>query len=259
MLKDLTPPTDAPEAQTDRAAELQEKWQTERGQVWEIGRHRLMCGDSTSEKDVGILIGDGNAETLVFDPPWDNAPLADKLNHSLIFTDSSRVGETIERFGSPTWLFVWDCVTSWYTPNRPLKRGKLALWYGPLETYEFDGAHYGAVGNSREVSNTRGTYTYVPDHRGKHLSDVFVSQITKLHSAGEHSYSKPFEWVKMLIANCTDGEIYDPFLGSGTTMVAAEQLNRTCYGMEIDPGYCGVVLERMSDTGLEPTVIERGN
>ena len=42
-------------------------------------------------------------------------------------------------------------------------------------------------------------------------------------------------------------------------MAAAEQLNRTCYGMEIDPGYCGVVLERMRDTGLEPTVIERGN
>ena len=56
-----------------------------------------------------------------------------------------------------------------------------------------------------------------------------------------------------------EGDVYDPFLGSGTTMVAAEQLNRTCYGMEIDPGYCGVVLERMSDTGLEPTVIERDN
>tara|TARA_R100000664_G_scaffold12082_1_gene19460 strand:- start:11331 stop:11513 length:183 start_codon:yes stop_codon:yes gene_type:complete len=59
--------------------------------------------------------------------------------------------------------------------------------------------------------------------------------------------------------NYSDATVADAFMGSGTTMVAAEQLDRTCYGMEIDPGYCGVVLERMSDTGLEPTVIERDN
>ena len=51
-----------------------------------------------------------------------------------------------------------------------------------------------------------------------------------------------------------EGDVYDPFLGSGTTMVAAEQLDRTCYGMEIDPGYCAVILERMNLMGLEGTI-----
>ena len=48
--------------------------------------------------------------------------------------------------------------------------------------------------------------------------------------------------------------VYDPFLGSGTTMVAAQQLNRICYGMEIEPKYCSVTLERMSEMGLEPVL-----
>jgi DNA modification methylase len=48
----------------------------------------------------------------------------------------------------------------------------------------------------------------------------------------------------MLIANCTHGDIYDPFLGSGTTLIAAEQLGRKCYGMEISPAYCDVIVKR---------------
>lgn len=49
-----------------------------------------------------------------------------------------------------------------------------------------------------------------------------------------------------------DGAVYDPFLGSGTTMVAAEQLGRICYGIEISPAYCGVILQRMKDCGMNP-------
>jgi DNA modification methylase len=61
---------EAPEAQTDRAAELQEVWRVERGQVWQCGRHRLMCGDSTSSDDVGRLVGDDKAVLCHADPPY---------------------------------------------------------------------------------------------------------------------------------------------------------------------------------------------
>jgi len=60
----------------------------------------------------------------------------------------------------------------------------------------------------------------------------------------------------MLIGNCTDGDVFDPFLGSGTTMVATEQLGRTCYGMEIEPKCVAVTLQRMADMGLAPVLHE---
>ena len=73
-----------------------------------------------------------------------------------------------------------------------------------------------------------------------------------------HPTMKPVELIARAIKNSSqEGEIiYDPFLGSGTTMVAAEQLRRVCYGMEIAPGYVAVTLERLNKMGLEPKLIE---
>ena len=53
-----------------------------------------------------------------------------------------------------------------------------------------------------------------------------------------------------------DGDLYDPFIGSGTTMVAAQQLNRKCYGMEIDPAFCAVALQRMDDMGVTAELVD---
>lgn len=66
-----------------------------------------------------------------------------------------------------------------------------------------------------------------------------------------HPTQKPLECMLRSVSN-HEGNVYDPFLGSGTTMVVAEQLGRVCYGMEIEPKYCAVALERMSGLGLQP-------
>jgi len=69
---------------------------------------------------------------------------------------------------------------------------------------------------------------------------------------GGHSTQKPVECMARPMRN-HDGDVYDPFLGSGTTLIAAEQLNRTCYGLEIDPHYCSVILQRWANfTGGDP-------
>lgn len=235
---------DAP-PEIDRADELQKKWQTERGQLWAIGPHRLLCGDSTDVGDVARVMGGKNYETLIYDPEWDNASKMELPAWCIAFTDGQRAADVINLFGAPAWVFVWDCVSSWYTPNRPLKRGKLAFFYGDITKYNFDGAHYGDAGKARDVVNTRGSYTFQPDPRGKHLSDVFSQPITKLHAESEHSHSKPGDWVKMLIGNCTAGDVFDPFAGSGTTLVACQNLGRVCRAIEISPAYCAVILERM--------------
>ena len=177
-------------------------------------------------------------------------------NSTLAFCDGQRIHDVVSIFGAPSWAFVWDCITSWFTPSRPLRRMKICLWYGDLDKYDQNGSHYGEPGEAKTVTNTRGSYNYEPDIRGKHLSDVFVAPITKLHSENEHSHSKPIDWIRMLIANCTQGDIYDPFMGSGTTLIAAEQIGRKCYGMEISPAYVAVILQRYFDaTGKEPELI----
>ena len=215
------------------------------GELWQLGRHRLLCGDSTNREDVERLMAGERADTLLFDPPWDaEITPPDGYRSILAFGDGSTVGNVVQLFGTPIWLFVWDCVSSWYTPNRPLRRMKLCAWYGDLSTYDFDGYHYGDAGGVRDVRNTRGEYSFVPDPRGKHLSDVFSQPITQLHAESEHSHSKPIDWITLLIANCTRGDVYDPFLGSGTTLIACERTGRRCYGIEIEPRYCDVILRR---------------
>jgi hypothetical protein len=244
------------EPQIDKADELREKWGVVRGQVWQLGAHRLMCGDSTSAKDVARL-DISKCEALIFDPEWDNAPQMKPMRNTIAFTDGQRCGDVVRMFGAPAWLFVWDCVTSWYTPNRPLKRGKLALWYGDVKGYDFNGAHYGESGEQKTVSNTRGEYLYKPDARGKHLSDVFNMPITQAHADHDHNHSKPVDWVRMLIANCTQGDVFDPFCGSGTTLIACQQIKRRCVAIEVEPKYVAVCLQRFNDAfGLEPQLIK---
>lgn len=212
---------------------------TQLGDLWLLGNHRLLCGDATVNPGFG-----DSCTTLVFDPPWDSNITMPARTSTLAFCDGQRISDIVTLFGAPTWAFAWDCVSSWYTPNRPLKRMKLCLWYGDISQYNTDGSHYGDAGETRTVTNSRGSYEFEPDSRGKHLSDVFSAPITRLHTENEHSHSKPLDWIRMLIANCTTGNIYDPFAGSGTTLIAAEQIGRTCYAVEINPAYCDVIVKR---------------
>lgn len=245
-------PSDA-EPQIDKAAELLAQWQVQPGDLWHIGEHRLACGDCTDASTVARLMGGESIETLLFDPEWDSMPNPPTYTTALVFTDGGRIGEAIRLFGPPTWLFVWDCVSCWYTPNRPLRRTKHCLWYGELGKYDFNGAHYGDAGTEREVWNTRGNYTFKPDPRGKHLADLYSQPITKLHAESEHNHSKPLDWITMLVANCATGDIFDPFAGSGTTLVACQNISRRCRAIELSPAYCSVILQRMTDAfpGIE--------
>ena len=83
-------------------------------------------------------------------------------------------------------------------------------------------------------------------------------EVNKPLKSEYHPTMKPVELIARAIKNSSqEGEIiYDPFLGSGTTVVAAEQLRRVCYGMEIAPEYVAVTLERLAQMGLEPKLIE---
>ena len=83
------------------------------------------------------------------------------------------------------------------------------------------------------------------------MADVYKHPITAVHDNGA-SHSKPLDWIRLLIGNCTHGDIYDPFLGSGITLQACDQLGRKCFGIEIDPGSAAIALQLAADIGLEP-------
>ena len=241
------PPTDALEA-------LQAKWGTEVGQAWAIGQHRVLCGDSTDSAATERLLNGVAPVGLVFDPMWDAIPAMDWSGYKrvLAFADGKRAKDVIGLFGAPTWVFTWDCVASRSQgQHRPLLRGKLALWYGDVEEFDLDGAHYGEPGEPDTVTSQWGTYDYRPDPRGKHLSDVFQLSLPRFHSQGLHQYEKPLDWVRLLVGDCFPvGPVYDPFLGSGATLIACEQLGRPCYGVEIEPQYVAYTLERAEKLGL---------
>ena len=233
-----------PEKEIPASVSLLEKWKVKTGDVWTLGDHRLICGDYLDRKWGNFLI---------WDPPWD-AGLECPCSPALVFADGRRIGEAIAIHGPPSWLFAWDCVSSWYTPNRPLKRVKYCASYMPMDKFNFNGAHYGDAGEPRTVWNTRGKYEFVPDPRGKHLSDVFQFPITKRE--GLHPHAKPLDWMRLLIGDCIPPDtIQDPCSGSGTSLIACEQLGYNWIGGEIDLGYCSVVLERWSKyTGRVPVL-----
>ena len=181
-------------------------------------------GSSFIYDDAGVTLAAGRsagADTLIYDPPWDNVPPLDYAGFArvLAFCDGNRATDILRVFGSDvSWVYTWDCVSSWYVPGQPLRRAKLCLAYGPFEdNYRLP---VDRDVRPRRVSNSRGAYVHIPDARGVRISDVYSHAITQLHAGGGHRHSKPQEWIDMLIANHAGAVVVDPFCGSGTTIGA---------------------------------------
>ena len=259
-----------PGPQIDRAEELQEKWQVEFGQVWEIGRHRLMCGDSTSADDVTVLLAGNTPNLMVTDPPygvnydpnWRNeAAKAGHLAYAALRTRQVQNDDVVD--WSPAYLlfsgnvaYTWSpggdhvILTGlavqragfqirnqiiWVKPHFPISRGHY--------TYQHEPCWYGV----RKGQKAHWTGDFKASTKWEIALDHNVD--------GGHSTQKPVECMQRPIRN-HQGEVYDPFVGSGTTIIAAENEGRRCYAMDIDPAYVAVTLERMAGLGLTPQLVE---
>lgn len=188
-----------------------------------------------------VRLGDGVAnaanesercDTLLFDPPWDmNIGEFPAFRKTLAFCDGFRAGDIVHRFGAPTWVFTWDCVSSWYTPNRPLRRAKYCFAYFNISDCAPRAFRFGYAGKPRIVSNTRGTYAYVPEGE-KMFSDVYSSPITQRKA--NHSHAKPIEWIAYLMSVVSASRVYDPFAGSGAGSCAGIDAGIPVKAFEID-------------------------
>jgi ParB-like chromosome segregation protein Spo0J len=251
-LSGSTGETDAPEAQIDRAEELREQWGTARGQLWTIGKHRLLCGDSTNAEDVARLMGGERATLLATDPPYNvGIEYGDDVDDSKIaaeyeafsrawFAEWSSASErqivTPGCYNLASWLRWFDAyhVAPW-TKTNAMTNGKVARWWC-WEPVLFFGSQW---------------------NRGR-SNDVFDYPVSNQDGVANHPCPKPLKMWADLFENYSErGDIVaDAFCGSGTAFIAAEQLGRSCYSAELEPKYVAVALQRMADMGLTPVLVD---
>lgn len=280
-------PQEAPEAQVDRAAELQQQWQTATGQLWEIpsrtakGKcHRLLCGDSTSREDVERLMAGERAEMVWTDPPYGVA-VGDKNKFLNSIARSNRVEENLtnDTLDEPELiqmlerafdLAVEHCTpgAAWYVaaPAGPLhvlfgqalkERG---IWRQTIQWVK-NNATFAPLGVDYHWRCEPIFYGWVPNaahryHGGRKQDTVW--EIDRPQKSPEHPTMKPVELVTRAIDNSSlrMQVVYDPFVGSGTTIIAAEQCGRLGCGMEISEKYVAVVLQRLAQMGLVPRLVD---
>lgn len=264
-------PVDA-EPQIDRAAELNEKWQVVTGDLWQIGGHRLLCGDSTKREDMERVMGGEKADMCFTSPPY-NAGISAQLSGNTSIDDNLYrdeyddnktqtdyfdllVGFTNNALEYSKYVFVNIQVLSGnkkafidYWSNFSDKFCDVAIWdkchAAPELAQRVMDSRFEFVlvfgGNGSRAIGTR-------DFRGM-VHNVYSGNPQRHNdNASVHAATFPIDFPEYFINNFTNKDeiVLDPFLGTGTTMVACENLHRKCRGIEISPNYCAVILERMS-------------
>lgn len=259
LLNSIMPPSadDAPDAQIDRAEELNETWQVKRGDLWQIGNHRLLCGDSTNEDDVKRLMDGELADLALTDPPY-----GVKMDKG--FGGSRGFNGKGSAISSRQYSDDWDS-------TRPSKDAFDLIIGASQQAIVFGGNFFADILPQSthwivwDKLNTMPTFgdcelawTNIDRKSVKKITFEYNGLIGK-EKERFHPTQKPVGLFLDILNNYTEGNqtIYDPFLGSGTTMVASEQLNRKCYGIEIEEKYCAVILERMSGMGLSPELVSQ--
>jgi hypothetical protein len=264
-------PAEAPEAEIDRAEELNRKWGVKRGDVWQIGEHRLMCGDSTSAEDVGELMDGEKAEMMFTDPPYGvnyegghfhsgNVNIKRK-RESLASDDSADI---YGRFLPVALRFVDGPCYLWFADSKALPVyqavedcggivSALLIWHKTNATYAAMNAQYKQRHEPCLYFKPRGSTL-----RWCGPSDACTLWEFKRDAQNDmHPTQKPVDLALNALKNHKAETVVDFFCGSGSTMVAAQQLGRRAFGMEISPAYCAVILERMSQMGIEGTKLEK--
>jgi DNA modification methylase len=241
------------EPQIDRAAELNKKWKVNAGDLWRIGEHRLLCGDSTKREDVERCLGARKTVIMVTDPPYgvDYDPMwrqealgaADRRTGTVQNDDRADWSEAWKLFGGDV-VYCWAGMLTAGTVLSSLSacgfvvRAEL-VWV--KQRAPFGRGHYTAKHESCWYAVRDGA---TAEWIGKPMQNTVLEISHDETADGGHGTQKPLACMATPIGNHS-GDVYDPFLGSGTTMVACENLKRKCRGIEISPDYCAVILERM--------------
>jgi len=309
--KELLAKMDTTSAQEDdfdveAALEAIEQPKSKRGDIYQLGRHRLMCGDSTDANDVFFLMHGKQADLIVTDPPY-NVNYESKIDFQNYNREEHRKNNQIlnDHMDSDKFYdFLYDMYKLAYEHLKP--GGVIYVFHSDSERVSFQEALRNARFKFSEnliwVKNTfnlsrhdyhwrhepilygwkEGAGHYFIDDRTqstifdetqnieKLKKEQLVELLTKFLEQTQttilyenkpskndlHPTMKPVPLIGRLIKNSSlrDQLVYEPFGGSGSTLIAADQLDRTCYCMELDPRYVDVIIQRWEEFAKESAI-----
>lgn len=221
------------------------------GDVWQLGDHRVMCGDSTSIDAVEHLLGGVRAQMVHTDPPYGvsyqsnmrtKSAKFDVLKNDDVFLDIAPVIDAV----SDGWVFVW---TSWKVLPQWFEQFK-SFGYPSNQVIWFKGG--GGIGDLKKTFSSD-YETALVWHRGAELTGKRIGSVWKVGKDGATEYKHPTQKPVALAEEAIDKttkrgySVLDLFGGSGSTLIACQKTGRTAYLMELDPKYCDVIINRWQD------------
>ena len=237
------------------------------GDLFEIGEHRLLCGDSTDSEQVAKLMNGVLADMCHTDPPYNIDYEGGSKKREKIANDK------LDDFPK----FLYDVYTTISTALK--KGGAIYVWHASTETHNFiqQFLDAGFLFKSYIVWNKNNSTFGRSDYHWKHEPCIYgwlegashkwygdrkqttVWDVDRPSRSDEHPTMKPIDLCSKALTNSStiNDIVLDVFLVSGSTMVAAHQMQRKCYGMELDPKYCQVIIDRMLK--LDPSLEVKRN
>ena len=243
---------------------------TKVGDVWKLGKHKLMCGDSTEEEDVQKLMNTNEADLILTDPPYNvnyhgetknklkiqNDNLDDTEFYNFLL-DSFRNMYDYTKVGGSIYIFHSDTEGLNFRKafkNAGYKLAQCLVWVKNtfvIGRQDYQWRHEPILYGWKE-----GKTHYFIDNRNQST----VLEFDKPTKNEEHPTMKPIDLLAYLIKNSSkeNNLILDLFGGSGSTLIAAEQTKRICYMMELDPKYCDVIIKRWETlTGQKAMLLKK--
>lgn len=234
----------------DEVPEVDDKSEpiTQQGDIWQLGRHRLMCGDSTDKATVELLMDGKKADMVFTDPPYGyeyQSNRRTKCKKFDVLKNDDKILDFMPAIKGLVNGFVFIC-TTWKVLDKWLPL--FAKYYDLSNMIIWDKGG-GGIGDLEHTFSTDYEIILCSNNSakitGKRIGSVW--SIAKDNANDYvHATQKPVKLSATAIENTTDDDdiVLDVFGGSGSTLIACEQLDRTCYMMELDPKYCDVIIKR---------------
>jgi len=238
----LTDPDEVPEPPLDPI--------TKPGDLWLLSDHRLLCGDATKSEDVARLMNGDTVDSVVTDPPYGMKFRSNhrKQKHADIDGDQdARLLQHAVAIEADHSVYAW---CRWDNLQDITKPRSLITWV----------KNNWSMGNlEHEHARQTEVCAFYPGKNHRWINGRPTDFVQHDRTTNDlHPTQKPVALMAEVIG-WTEGVVYDPFLGSGTTLIAAEQLGRKCYGMEISPQYCDVIVKRWENFTGNKARLEHGH